>query len=96
MYAKRALVTIFKITSKKKLPELLTIKYGYELSYGEYKVTRTDRLLAPKAGDLAKAIKSGVVMLRMAPSPDECDAQSAESTPAAVAIVVSSPELTTE
>ncbi len=94
MYAKRALVTIFKITSKKKLPELLTIKYGYELSYGEYKVTRTDRLLAPKAGDLAKAIKSGVVAMRMAPVSGEHHAQSPETTLAEA--TVGSPELAIE
>jgi hypothetical protein len=48
------------MTSKKRLPELLTIRYGYELASGEHKTTAVQRFLIPKAGDAAKAIKTAI------------------------------------
>jgi hypothetical protein len=36
IFAKRPLATIHKITSKKTMPELLTIKYGYVQNNGTF------------------------------------------------------------
>ena len=35
---KRSLRNVHKITCKRAVPELLTIRYGYELSHVDYKV----------------------------------------------------------
>lgn len=63
VHAKRPLQGIHKITSRKKLPELLTLKCGYELGSGEYKVQHVDRILSAKAGDIAKALKTAIITL---------------------------------
>lgn len=61
---KRSLSTFVKITSKKRIPELLTFKYGVNLEEGETKITGVDRLFIAKAGDAAKAVKSAIVGLQ--------------------------------
>lgn len=61
--AKRPLLSIVKITSKRRHPELITFKYGYNTSKEDYVVTAMDRLLIPKAGDATKLIKYKVISL---------------------------------
>ncbi len=62
--SRRPLSNIHKITSKKRIPELLTFKYGYEVVPGQQKTTGSDRFLIPKAGECAKALKYAIVGLQ--------------------------------
>lgn len=62
--AKRPLFSVVKITSKKHYPELLTFKYGQEITPGQPSITNYDRLLIDKAGDAAKLIKNAIIELQ--------------------------------
>ena len=68
VHLRRPLANVHKMTSKKRLPELLTIKYGYELTPGQHKVTGVDKFLVPKAGDCAKALKAAIFALHEPPT----------------------------
>ncbi|KHJ97112.1 hypothetical protein OESDEN_02914 [Oesophagostomum dentatum] len=61
--ARHALSSVLRVTSKKKVPELLTFKFGYEIN-GESKITSVHKFLVPKAGECAKAVKTAIFALR--------------------------------
>lgn len=61
--SRRQLSSVLKITSKRQCPELLTFKYGFELTPGQEKVTASERFFVPKAGDCAKSVKMCIVDL---------------------------------
>lgn len=61
---KHALSSVMRVTSKKKIPEYLTFKFGYELSTGEAHINRVHCFIIPKAGDCAKAVKTAIVALK--------------------------------
>ncbi|XP_013774854.1 TBC1 domain family member 23-like [Limulus polyphemus] len=61
--ARRSLLSVVKITSKRRHPELITFKYGYSDSAGNFTVTSMDRFLIPNAGDATKLIKQQIVKL---------------------------------
>ncbi|KIH61751.1 hypothetical protein ANCDUO_07970, partial [Ancylostoma duodenale] len=61
--ARHALSSVLRVTSKKKVPELLTFKFGYEIN-GSSKVTAVHKFLVPKAGECAKAVKTAIFALR--------------------------------
>lgn len=73
--ARRPLVSIVKITSKKSHPELITFKYGYcpSVMDGEdgddgeagktFQITGSDVLFIPKAPDAIKLVKMQVMRL---------------------------------
>ncbi|XP_013415519.1 TBC1 domain family member 23 [Lingula anatina] len=56
---RRPLATILKITSKKKLPELISFKYG--TNGEEMKITDVDRFLIQEAGEATKVIKRQIM-----------------------------------
>lgn len=58
--SRRALGSIVKITSKKKLPDLITFSYGSNEESG-IKVTNRDRLLIPIAGEATKIVKQQIM-----------------------------------
>ena len=58
--SRRALGTIVKITSKKKLPDLITFSYGSNNESG-VKVTNRDRVLLPNAGEATKVVKQQIM-----------------------------------
>lgn len=62
-YLRRPLASVHRITSKKRMPELLSIKYGYDLGADQQKITGVDKFVLPKAGDCAKAIKTAILAL---------------------------------
>lgn len=53
-----------RVTSKKKIPEYLTFKFGYELPTGEAHITKIHGFILPKAGECAKAIKTAIIALK--------------------------------
>ncbi|ETN87273.1 hypothetical protein NECAME_00132 [Necator americanus] len=61
--ARHALSSVLRVTSKKKVPELLTFKFGYEIN-GNSKITAVHKFLVPKAGECAKAVKTAIFALR--------------------------------
>ncbi|VDK57291.1 unnamed protein product [Cylicostephanus goldi] len=61
--ARHPLSSVLRVTSKKKVPELLTFKFGYEVN-GVSKITSVHRFLVPKAGECAKAVKTAIFALR--------------------------------
>ncbi|KAI1731989.1 rab-GTPase-TBC domain-containing protein [Ditylenchus destructor] len=77
---RQSLSSIMRVTSKKKIPEFLTFKFGYELPVcfnfpemvvinaqfqtGEAHINRVHCFILPKAGDCAKAIKTGIIALK--------------------------------
>ncbi|XP_022658895.1 TBC1 domain family member 23-like isoform X3 [Varroa jacobsoni] len=72
--ARRPLVSIVKITSKKSHPELITFKYGYcpspmeaDADEGEpgktFQITGSDVLFIPRAADAIKLVKMQVMRL---------------------------------
>ncbi|CAJ0934488.1 unnamed protein product, partial [Mesorhabditis belari] len=67
--SRHPLQTVIRVTSKKKIPELLTFKFGYEHSPGEHSIIASHRFLISKAGECAKAVKTAIFALR--PLPDE-------------------------
>ncbi|TMS37212.1 hypothetical protein L596_004189 [Steinernema carpocapsae] len=62
--ARHPLPTVMQVTSKKKIPEFLTFKFGYELPSGEIHISAVHRFLLSKSGECAKAVKSAIVALR--------------------------------
>uniref|UniRef100_A0A0K0D2X0 Rab-GAP TBC domain-containing protein n=1 Tax=Angiostrongylus cantonensis TaxID=6313 RepID=A0A0K0D2X0_ANGCA len=61
--ARHALPSVLRVTCRKKVPELLTFKFGYEI-YGVPKITAVHRFLVPKAGECAKSVKTAIFALR--------------------------------
>lgn len=61
--SRRQLTSILKITSKRNYPELLTFKYGFELTPDKEKITGIEKFFVPKAGDCAKSVKLAIVNL---------------------------------
>ncbi|CAD5216404.1 unnamed protein product [Bursaphelenchus okinawaensis] len=55
--AQHSLSSIVRVTSKRKVPEFLTFKFGYENAFGETQITRVHCFLLAKSGDCAQAIK---------------------------------------
>jgi hypothetical protein len=45
------------------MPELLSIRYGYDVTADQHKITGVDKFVLQKAGDCAKAIKLAIVAL---------------------------------
>jgi hypothetical protein len=62
--SRRNLSSIQRITSKRQHPEVLTFKYGIELSQDRQKITGAERFWVPKAGDCAKAVKTAIVAMQ--------------------------------
>uniref|UniRef100_A0A1I7ZB02 TBC1 domain family member 23 n=1 Tax=Steinernema glaseri TaxID=37863 RepID=A0A1I7ZB02_9BILA len=62
--ARLPLSTVMQVTSKKKVPEFLTFKFGYELPTGEIHISAVHRFLLSKSGECAKAVKSAIIALR--------------------------------
>lgn len=58
------LSSIMRVTSKRRIPEFLTFKFGYELPTGEAHITKVHCFVLPKAGDCAKAVKWRIVALK--------------------------------
>lgn len=58
--SRRALGSIVKITSKKKLPDLITFSYGSNDESG-VKITNRDRVLLPNAGETTKLVKQQIM-----------------------------------
>ncbi|KAH7699069.1 Protein TBC-1 [Aphelenchoides avenae] len=58
------LSSIMRVTSKRRIPEFLTFKFGYELPTGEAHITKVHCFVLPKAGDCAKAVKTAIVQLK--------------------------------
>ncbi|KJH44527.1 kelch repeat protein [Dictyocaulus viviparus] len=61
--ARHPLSSVLRVTSKKKIPELLTFKFGYE-TRGIPKFTAIHRFIVPKAGECAKSVKTAIFALR--------------------------------
>ncbi|KAJ1364617.1 hypothetical protein KIN20_024741 [Parelaphostrongylus tenuis] len=61
--ARHALPSVLRVTSRRKVPELLTFKFGYEIC-GVPKITAVHRFLVPKAGECAKSVKMAIFALR--------------------------------
>lgn len=61
--SRRPLTSILKITSKRNYPELLTFKYGFELTPDKEKITGMEKFFIPKAGECAKSVKLAIVNL---------------------------------
>uniref|UniRef100_A0A914CLG7 TBC1 domain family member 23 n=1 Tax=Acrobeloides nanus TaxID=290746 RepID=A0A914CLG7_9BILA len=61
---RRPLSSIMRVTSKKRIPEFLTFKFGYELPTGEAHINQVHCFVLPKAGDCAKAVKNAIIALK--------------------------------
>lgn len=68
---RHSLSSIMKVTSKKRIPEFLTFKFGYDLPTGEAHINQVQCFVIPKAGECAKAVKTAILALR--PSVDSDD-----------------------
>ncbi|VDM11487.1 unnamed protein product [Wuchereria bancrofti] len=70
--ARHAYGSVLRVSSRKKIPELLTFKFGYCTDEDDYKaiytyftpVTAVHRFIIPRAGDCAKSIKTNIVTLQ--------------------------------
>uniref|UniRef100_A0A0R3RXF7 TBC1 domain family member 23 n=1 Tax=Elaeophora elaphi TaxID=1147741 RepID=A0A0R3RXF7_9BILA len=62
--ARHAYGSVLRVSSRKKIPELLTFKFGYCSGDDDCKVTAIRRFIIPRAGDCAKSIKTNIVALR--------------------------------
>uniref|UniRef100_A0A915PXR9 Rhodanese domain-containing protein n=1 Tax=Setaria digitata TaxID=48799 RepID=A0A915PXR9_9BILA len=62
--ARHAYGSVLRVSSRKKIPEMLTFKFGYCTDEDDYKVTAIHRFIMSRAGDCAKAIKTNIVTLR--------------------------------
>ncbi|EFO17791.2 hypothetical protein LOAG_10708 [Loa loa] len=62
--ARHAYGSVLRVSSRRKIPELLTFKFGYCTNEDDYKVTAVHRFIMPRAGDCAKSIKTNIVTLR--------------------------------
>uniref|UniRef100_A0A0M3HQ05 TBC1 domain family member 23 n=1 Tax=Ascaris lumbricoides TaxID=6252 RepID=A0A0M3HQ05_ASCLU len=63
-HARHAYGSVLRVSSKKKLPEMITFKFGYTTDDGECKETCMQRFILPRAGDCVKAIKMSIVNLQ--------------------------------
>uniref|UniRef100_A0A915NQT5 TBC1 domain family member 23 n=1 Tax=Meloidogyne floridensis TaxID=298350 RepID=A0A915NQT5_9BILA len=61
---RHSLASILKVTSKRRFPEFLTFKFGYELPTGETHVSHVHYFILPKAGECAKAVKMAILALK--------------------------------
>lgn len=61
---RHSLSSIMKVTSKRRFPEYLTFKFGYELPTGEAHINRVHCFVLPKAGECAKAVKTAIIALK--------------------------------
>lgn len=68
LHAQHSLPSILRVTSKRRIPEFLTFKYGHETN-GETKITRVHCFLLDKSGDCASAIKQAMHKLGVLNSP---------------------------
>ena len=59
--SRRALGSIVKITSRKKRPEIITLKYGTNDDERGIRVSDHDRFLIPRAGEATKVIKMQII-----------------------------------
>ncbi|GMT36718.1 hypothetical protein PFISCL1PPCAC_28015 [Pristionchus fissidentatus] len=66
--ARLLLSTVYNVTCRKKIPEVLTFKFGYETEIGEPKITSIHRFYIPKAGECAKAVKTAIYAIRPLPN----------------------------
>ncbi|CAG9533470.1 unnamed protein product [Cercopithifilaria johnstoni] len=64
LQARHAYGSVLRVSSRKKIPELLTFKFGYCTDGNDYKVTAVRRFIIPRAGDCAKSIKTNIVTLQ--------------------------------
>lgn len=64
--ARRPLTSIVKITSKRKCPEIITFKHGFNSDDGLI-ITAVDHLLIPKAGDATRLIKYQIFNINQNP-----------------------------
>ncbi|KAM3726530.1 TBC1 domain family member [Dirofilaria immitis] len=62
--ARHAYGSVLRVSSRKKIPELLTFRFGYCTDENDYKVTAVHRFIIPRAGDCAKSIKTNIVTQR--------------------------------
>jgi hypothetical protein len=60
-----------RVTSKKRHPEFLSFKFGYDLPTGESHISSHQCFIIPKAGDCAKAVKTAIIALRPPSQSDE-------------------------
>ncbi|VDK41773.1 unnamed protein product [Anisakis simplex] len=63
-HARHIYSSVLRVSSKKKLPEMITFKFGYSTDDGEYKETCVERFVLPRAGECVKAIKMNIVNLQ--------------------------------
>ncbi|PAA58758.1 hypothetical protein BOX15_Mlig029724g1, partial [Macrostomum lignano] len=68
---RRPLVKVVKITSKKRLPEFITLKYGDTDKDGVTHLTDMDRVVIPKAGEATKDVKMQIIKLLGGVSPQQ-------------------------
>uniref|UniRef100_A0A1I8JR61 Rhodanese domain-containing protein n=1 Tax=Macrostomum lignano TaxID=282301 RepID=A0A1I8JR61_9PLAT len=68
---RRPLVKVVKITSKKRLPEFITFKYGDTDKDGVTHLTDMDRVVIPKAGEATKDVKMQIIKLLGGVSPQQ-------------------------
>ena len=59
--SRRALGSVVKITSKKRHPEVITLKYGTNSDASGLVITDQDRLVIPRAGEATKVIKTQIL-----------------------------------
>ncbi|VDN20223.1 unnamed protein product [Gongylonema pulchrum] len=71
--SRHAYGSVLRVSSRKKIPEMLTFKFGYCTDEDEFKVlptgftftvTAVHRFILPRAGECAKSIKMNIVTLR--------------------------------
>ncbi|KAL3112807.1 hypothetical protein niasHT_019781 [Heterodera trifolii] len=61
---RHSLSSIMRVTSKRRFPEFLTFKFGYELPTGESHINRVHYFILPRAGECAKAVKLAILALK--------------------------------
>lgn len=79
LHAQHSLPSILRVTSKRRIPEFLTFKYGHELPNGETKITRVHCFLIDKSGDCASAIKQAMHRLGVLNSSGEVSTSAGNS-----------------
>ncbi|GMR61732.1 hypothetical protein PMAYCL1PPCAC_31927, partial [Pristionchus mayeri] len=77
--ARLLLSTVFNVTCRKKIPEVLTFKFGYETEIGEPTITSIHRFYIPKAGECAKAVKTAIYAIRPLPEEEKEELRPASS-----------------
>uniref|UniRef100_A0A914HWV3 Rhodanese domain-containing protein n=1 Tax=Globodera rostochiensis TaxID=31243 RepID=A0A914HWV3_GLORO len=68
---RHSLSSIMRVTSKRRFPEFLTFKFGYELPTGESHINGVHYFILPKAGECAKAVKLAIIALKPSAADDE-------------------------